>query len=113
MIPTKYRINASLPDVFEIDNLTKYRACCNGDLAHMPDICVYFLWESDVFNSRKYKLVYIGKTTIGAKRIHSHNARGNKGFTHVSFFACATNADAKYIEQTYIEMFKPKYNQMV
>jgi excinuclease UvrABC nuclease subunit len=70
---------------------------------HSPHFsCVYFLWDGD-------ELVYVGKSTNGLSRVYAHV---DKVFTEVSYQV----VDPSYIdilEQTYIKVYKPKYNKIL
>lgn len=61
---------------------------------------VYFLFSKD-------KIVYVGKTTVGEKRVFAHTK--DKVFDSYSFIPCSRSVVTK-LENIYIKKFSPHYN---
>ena len=65
---------------------------------------IYFLYNQD-------ELVYVGQTINLARRISQHSM-SDKFWTHYAFHTCSESL-ADILEQTYIRMYKPKYNKLL
>lgn len=81
------------------DELLSYEELLSRKKRIIRNAGIYFLFKYD-------KIIYVGQTINGLRRIYDHL---DKGFTSYTFISCKRK-DLNKLESRYIKMFSPCYN---
>ena len=80
------------------------------DFDYLNKPCIYFLIQEDEYgNKKRRKVVYVGQSKRGIKRIFEHK---EKNFNTFSFIICNEN-ELDFLEKEYIKKYEPQYNKAI